>query len=130
MATKKPRVTVTLEQDDYERLRVLSEMNGESMSALISGLVSSVAPVLERIVDAGRRFEQLQGAVRDDTLRRLEEAQAELDPVVEGMQADFLAMLSDIPNPLDDGPADPRPVTRGSRPPSPPSTTSPDSAVD
>lgn len=130
MATKKPRVTVTLEHDDYERLRALSEMNGESMSSLISGLVGSVAPVLERIVEAGRQFEHLQESVRGDVLARLEAAEDALRPALNEVQEGWVAMLETIEEHSAEAAADPRAVTRGSRPPTSPTPPPSDSGAE
>ena len=44
MATSKPRVTVTLEPDDYALLRELAELSDESMSSILADLLATTAP--------------------------------------------------------------------------------------
>lgn len=51
MATKKPRITITLYPQEYSILKRLSGLNGSPMSRIVSEFVSLVAPVLRQIAD-------------------------------------------------------------------------------
>lgn len=51
MATTKPRITITLTAEDHQVLQRLSSLSGESMSRIVSGLVTSVSPALSRVAD-------------------------------------------------------------------------------
>jgi len=51
MATKKPRITITLYTQEYSILKRLSGLNGSPMSRTVSEFVSLVAPVLRQIAD-------------------------------------------------------------------------------
>lgn len=53
------RITVSLSESDYNVLKRLSELQGEAMSKIVSGLVETVTPVLSQMVD---NFERLQAA--------------------------------------------------------------------
>lgn len=119
MATNKPRVTVTLDVELYEMLREMSRLSGDSLSRIVNDIIYTVAPTLMQVIEAGQRFEQLQGSVKDDVRRKLDEAEATIEPQLQQLQGDFMAFLEGIRAPADDA-ADPRPVTRGSRPPHPP----------
>ena len=48
MATQKPRITITLEPHVYEVLTTLAELQGGSKAGIVSELLESVTPVLER----------------------------------------------------------------------------------
>ena len=119
MATSKPRVTVTLEPDDYALLRELAELSDESMSSILADLLATTAPQLRRVVAAGRLFKGAQASVRDEIRGKLSEAEQSIEPALTaGMghlhtaMSDFDALLKSIEN----GTENPRPVTRGSRP--------------
>ena len=45
MATTKPRITVTLDEGVYETLKGLSDLQGVSMSSIVSELLRTVDPV-------------------------------------------------------------------------------------
>lgn len=51
MATLKPRITISLDEQDYAILKRLSALNGVPMSRTVSELVSMLAPVLGRMAD-------------------------------------------------------------------------------
>lgn len=51
MATKKPRITITLDEQDYGVLKRLYVLNGVPMSRTVSDLVAMLTPVLGRMAD-------------------------------------------------------------------------------
>lgn len=51
MATKNPRITITLNEEDYAVLKRLNALNGVPMARTVSELVEVVSPVLARICD-------------------------------------------------------------------------------
>lgn len=108
MATTKPRLSVMLEPETYELLRELSELQGESMSKLIAGVLEVSVPVLVNLRDAGRRYERLSASAQVEMANRWQSAEAKLLPHVREIESEWLGLVGD---------ADPRPVTRGSRPP-------------
>lgn len=128
MATDKPRVTVTLDPDAYALVRELSSLNGESMSKIIGDLVMAVTPTLRAVIDAGREFEQLQASVQDDIRAQFVSAEARIMPQVNEMQSEFIALIESV-GAASKPEVDPRPVTRGSRPPHLPTDTDPDKGL-
>jgi len=114
MATTKPRVSVTLDPEMYAALRELADMNGESMSAVIGGLLEVVAPTVLRVVEAGRQFQALSAEMQDQARSSFARAEQTIAPVVADLTEQAFAALAVVPATEND----PRPVTRGSRPPS------------
>ena len=51
MATTKPRITISLEEQDYAVLKRLCTLNGVPMSRTVSELVAMLTPVLGRMAD-------------------------------------------------------------------------------
>lgn len=62
MATKKPRIMVTLEQEKYDVLKRLAALQGTSMSGIVSGLLEVVIEPLEQLAD---NLEVVMGAEGD-----------------------------------------------------------------
>ena len=51
MATTKPRITISLEEQDYAVLKRLYTLNGVPMSRTVSELLAMLTPVLGRMAD-------------------------------------------------------------------------------
>jgi predicted DNA-binding protein (UPF0278 family) len=113
MATTKPRVSVTLDPEMYEEVRELAVLTGESMSAVIGGLLDAVAPTVHRVVEAGRLFQSYSAEMQDRVGGTFAAAEAKIAPALHRLQEQAFAALRE----LEGEPDDPRPVTRGSRPP-------------
>lgn len=58
MATKRPRVSVVLDEDVAATVRQVAAMQGRSVSALIGELVTEMEPGLRRVVRLGEAIEQ------------------------------------------------------------------------
>lgn len=115
--TKKPRVTITFEQDDYEMLHELSLLNGESLSSIVSGLVSASSPVIKRLILTGKAFQRASAERQQDVLQLLVDAESKIYPHALEIQQELLDVMDlAAGEPATD---DPRRVTRGSRPPLP-----------
>jgi len=82
MATKKPRINVTLEPYRYQLLKRLAELQGVSMSYLLADLLDSVAPVLERVAVAIEAAQQAQESLKPNLVRVAQQAEAELSPML------------------------------------------------
>ena len=50
MTTKNPRLTITLEPALAAQIKRMSELTGNSQSAIISELLDGSAPVFERVI--------------------------------------------------------------------------------
>ena len=78
MATQKPRITVTLEQDVYDTIRGLSDAQGCTMSGLVSEFLSMVNPVQQRVLQAVKKAQSLNVESKADMVASLEASEAQL----------------------------------------------------
>lgn len=127
MATKKPRLNLTLEPQRYELLKRLAEQQGTSMSAIVVELLDTVAPVLERVCVAVENARKAQESVKLNLVKTAEEAEASLAPMLAEAMGQ-LDMFLGACNEAGEGAAEaenPRPVITGVRSPHPPSLTTP-----
>lgn len=82
MATKKPRITVTLTEHQHRVLKSISESGGQSMSVFVSGLIGSALPTLERMANAFQKLKEAQDSERDKMIKVMDESFSILEPVV------------------------------------------------
>lgn len=75
MATTKPRITVTLDADVYETLQGLSEVQGRSMSSIVSEMLVMVDPVQRKVLSAIRRAAQVEQDSKAGLIDSLERGQ-------------------------------------------------------
>jgi len=94
MATKKPRITVTLEPQVYEVLTRLSELQGGSMSGIVSDLLHSVAPVFERTCYVLQLADSATSGMNDDIRASMERSEAKVQAMMDDAmgQLDIFAM--------------------------------------
>lgn len=78
MATTKPRITITLDQDVYDTLRGLAEVQGCSMSSVVSEFLTLVNPIQKRVLKATRKALNLDTQSKASTVKMLESAEAQL----------------------------------------------------
>ena len=78
MATQKPRITVTLDQDVYDTIRGLSEVQGVTMSGLVSEFLTMVNPVQQRVLRACQKARALNAESRAGMVSSLESGEAQL----------------------------------------------------
>ena len=96
MATTKPRITVTLTQRQHDVLRVISDCGGQSMSAFISDMLEQALPVLERMAESFRKIKAAQDEQKKRIVEELDQAQAEVEPVLEQVLGQFDLFLTKI----------------------------------
>jgi metal-responsive CopG/Arc/MetJ family transcriptional regulator len=89
MATKTPRIQVTLSERSYEIVTRLAELQQSNRSRIIAELVNDLAPVMGQLLEtmeaaARVREENVQG-VRDASREALERLQPLLDEAEESM---------------------------------------------
>lgn len=96
MATTKPRITVTLTQRQHDVLRVISECGGQPMSAFISELLEQSLPVLERMAESFRKIKAAQDEQKKRIVDELDQAQAEVEPVLEQVLGQFDLFMAKI----------------------------------
>ena len=78
MATQKPRITITLEQDVYDTIRGLSDAQGVTMSGLVSEFLSMVNPVQQRVLRAVKKAQALDVESKAGMVASLEASEAQL----------------------------------------------------
>lgn len=78
MATQKPRITITLDQDVYDTIKGLSEVQGCSMSGLVSDFLVMVNPVQQRVLQAIKKAQSLSVESKADMVANLEAGEAQL----------------------------------------------------
>lgn len=99
MATTKPRITITLEPNQYAVLERLSGLQKQSMSGIVTDLLSEVTPMLEKAADAMEAAMRSGAEVRAKLRRSAEEAADDLAPLAEAAknQLDmFMAVLQGL----------------------------------
>lgn len=96
MATTKPRITVTLTNRQHDVLRVISECGGQSMSAFIGELLEQSLPVLERMAETFRKIKAAQDEQKKRIVDELDQAQAEVEPVLEQVLGQFDLFMSKL----------------------------------
>lgn len=89
MATTKPRITLSLQPRLYEVIRTISGATGQPMSGIISELLETSVPVLERLAATTQRFKAVKDDERATLLAALADAEATLAPVAQGVLGQF-----------------------------------------
>lgn len=89
MATEKPRITITLEPEQHAVLRRLAELQGGSMSRIVSEFMGEVTPILAQVADALELAQRASSDARAKFVRAAEEAEEELRPLAEFTRNQF-----------------------------------------
>jgi hypothetical protein len=100
MPTAKPRVSVTLDQESYQVLSRLSEVSGDSMSSLLSGLVDATRPSLERMVLLLERAQSAKGEIHEGLRDSIDKSVVDLQVAHNAMLGQFDLLMG-----LDSSPA-------------------------
>lgn len=79
MPTQNPRLTITLKQSTAALMRRMSELTGNSQSALICELLEANEPVFERLVMLLQAAHDAKATVAEETKAGLDEAQRKLE---------------------------------------------------
>jgi hypothetical protein len=78
MATLKPRITISLEQEVYDTIKGLSEAQGTTMSGLVSDFLTMVNPVQQRVLKAVQKAQALDTESKAGMVASLEAGEAQL----------------------------------------------------
>lgn len=81
MATTKPRVTVTLEQSDYDLLAEFAQQQGCSMSAVLADVWQEAGPTIARVVKLIKEAKAAQGQVGERIREMAIDAEIEIMPL-------------------------------------------------
>ncbi len=79
MPAKNPRLTITLQPTLAAQLRKLSELTGNSQSALIGELLEGSGPVFDRMIQVMEAAKTAKEAMRGRIAGDIEQAQARLE---------------------------------------------------
>ena len=96
MATKNPRLTITLKPELSEHFRRLSDLTGQSQSSIISELLAGSEPVLERMIRVLEAAGAAKGAIRGRGARGLDDAQQQLEGVLDIACGGFDSVLQEL----------------------------------
>lgn len=92
MATQKPRITITLEQDVYDTIRGLSDVQGVTMSGLVSEFLTMVNPVQQKVLKAAKKAQSLSVESKAGMVSSLEASEAQLTE----MLGPLLALMDQV----------------------------------
>ena len=81
MATSKPRITITLSLRQHQVLRALSKTSGQSMSSVITELLETSLPVLERMAATFQAIKKAKDQERVRIAQTLDDAQSAFEPL-------------------------------------------------
>lgn len=93
---KKPRITISLDPDDYAVLADLSDANGESMSSIVAGVVHAVTPALSRVANVVRVAAAAQGEAVGRLAAQMNEAEKVLTPMALANQAAYFQAMNEV----------------------------------
>lgn len=79
MPTQNPRLTITLKPSTAALMRRMSELTGNSQSALIAELLEANEPVFERLITVLQAAKNAQAALSEETKAGLDQAQARIE---------------------------------------------------
>lgn len=82
MPSLKPRVSVVLEQTDFDALTRLARLQGRSTSAVAREFLHECSTIFNHISDAIEVAQQMQEAAPKELLDRLENAHKKASPVL------------------------------------------------
>jgi hypothetical protein len=94
MATIKPRITVTLTEQQHSVLKSISSAGGKSMSVVISELLEVSMPMLQRMASALEVIRFNTDEERARMVAAMDQAQAVIQPMAVAAQAEFDGVLS------------------------------------
>lgn len=89
MPTANPRLSITLKPSLASVLRELSELAGNSQSAIVAELLETSQPVFEKMVLVMRAAATVRDAAKQDMVSGLERAQVRLEQQLGLISAEF-----------------------------------------
>jgi hypothetical protein len=98
MTTSKPRITITLDPNVYGVIRSISAASGQPMSAIVSDLLDSSVPILERMVQTFNQLRTMKETERAAVVKALADAEDVLSPMLMQVtgQMDLLAAAAGL----------------------------------
>ena len=96
MATKNPRITITLTDKTYALLKAISGCTSQPMSTFVTEMLETASPTLERMAVTFQKIKQAQEIERSRFMETLDDAQAAIEPVVMQTLGQFDLFLGKI----------------------------------
>lgn len=93
MPTERPRITITLNQQQHAVLRRMSELGGDSMSAIVVDMLDTVLPMLERVVVTMQAAHDAPAQAKEGMRQSFERAEAEMLPQLTSMMSQLDMLL-------------------------------------
>jgi hypothetical protein len=90
MATKVPRIAVTVTPELFAVVERLAELTHQTKSSILGEIAETARPVLEGMVSAAERFAALDASKQQDMLRGMESAEARIMADAERLQRETL----------------------------------------
>ncbi len=78
MATTKPRITITLSEQQHELLQSLASVQKVSMSSIIVDLLDTTCPVLERLLEVLKAASNAPKSALEELRKSLENVESDL----------------------------------------------------
>lgn len=97
----KPRVTVTLDQDNLDTLKRLSAHSGGSVSGLLNDLVTAVEPSLHKAADLFDAAQSVSGQALDDLRSSADHLDASLRPQLQQALRLYQSAMAQIQSVVD-----------------------------
>lgn len=94
MATTKPRITITLQQDVYDTIKALSDAQGITMSGLVSEFLTMINPVQKKVLEAVKKAQLLDVESKAEMVANLEAGEAQLTEML-GPLLDLMDKMSE-----------------------------------
>ena len=79
MATKNPRITITVQPSLHAQLRRLSELTGNSQSSLVGELLDGAGPTLERVIKVLEIAQTAKDSIKGKLAAEMDAAQAKVE---------------------------------------------------
>ena len=96
MPTKKPRVNITLTQNQYNVFKSLSDSSGQAMSSLIVEIIELSMPTFERMAATFQQLKKARDIDRARMAEAFEETQSVLEPLALSAVGQFDRFLGKI----------------------------------
>lgn len=91
MPAKGPRITVTLNEEDYDAIKRLSKAQGVPMSRILREMIGELTPVLETLADTLEAAATMEETAVRRFREAAERAEGELAPMMRSVMDEFEA---------------------------------------
>jgi hypothetical protein len=109
MATDKPRITITLEPNEYAVLHRLAKLQGGSMSRILREFMGEVTPILSKVADSLEVAQRASEGAKANLRRAAQAAEDELRPLAEFAKDQFDMFAGELQKIVDVDPVEPAP---------------------